>query len=144
MSSSDLGEFDTVSILLGTDDPLPLSVTVNQNLCIHTSDGCGSAPLFIYTNDLLFGGNNFNLWTAPLLVGTLTIDTAGLAEGEYSFGVSSAQETNRLGFGLSALGLGINTEPLEGAGFLNVVPEPMTLSLLGLGALALLRRRRTA
>ncbi len=82
--------------------------------------------------------------SAPLLEATLTIDTTGLAEGEYSFLVSAAEDRNRIGTGLSGLGRGFSFDPLEGAGFLNVVPEPMTLSLLGLGALALLRRRRTA
>ena len=141
VSSSDLGEFDTVAMVLGTDDPLAFSF--DYAISFRYSH-YPPARFFIYTNDINFGGNNFNLWTAPLLVGTLTIDTTGLAEGNYSFGVSSSEEANRVGVGLSALGAGFNTEPLEGVGLLNIVPEPATLALLGVGSVALLRRRRIA
>jgi hypothetical protein len=40
-------------------------------------------------------------------------------------------------------GDGINVDPVEGGVIIHQIPEPMTLSLLGLGGLALLRRRRS-
>ena len=145
VSSSDLGEFDTVNLLLGTDDPLDLVVTYDADWLASTSlPPADPLPFFVYPVDLNFGGSNFGLWTAPLLVATLSIDTTGLAEGQYSFLVSAAEETIRAGVGLSSLQIGFSSEPLEGVGLLNVVPEPATLALLGIGAVTLLRRRRIA
>ena len=76
-------------------------------------------------------------------MGTLTVGTEGLDVGEYEVLVDSLRD-----FDWSVIGLAtrteFSTETLSGSALVNVVPEPMTLSLLGLGALALLRRRRTA
>ena len=46
--------------------------------------------------------------------------------------------------GLSELALGAASEHLFGQAIVHVVPEPATVTLMGLGALCLLRRRRVA
>lgn len=145
VQTSDLGSFDTVSMLLGSHDGL--AMTVEYDAAFEAS--CSLPPaaptaFFVYTTDLNFGGNNFGMWQAPLLVGTLTIDTTGLAEGSYQFGVSSAYETDTIGSGLSSLAAGFDAEPLEGMGTLRVLPEPATLSMLAIGGLLAAFRRRMA
>jgi hypothetical protein len=145
ISESTLGGFDTVSLLLGSDDGLAMTVEYAQSFVDTTSlPPAAPTPFGVYASDLNFGGNNFGGWQAPLLIGTLTIDTTGLAEGTYSFGVSAAEETNRIGSGLSSLALGFESEGVEGSGRLNVVPEPATLAMLALGAAAAAFRRRMA
>lgn len=71
----------------------------------------------------------------PLTVGTLVVDTDGLALGSYNVFVNSQD-------GVSMLGSEMDFDPLVSMGTVRIVPEPAALALLGLGGLAALRRRR--
>lgn len=136
--SDTLGDIQGADVVLGSDDVA---------FGFQYSDEWGSAmvnvstpsPLGIFPFDLFVGGNGpLPIGLSSILLGTVTVETTGLAEGQYSIFVDSSRD------GFSSIGLGTTFDPISGTGLINVVPEPMTLSLLGLGALALLRRRRTA
>jgi len=96
------------------------------------------APFGMYNQDIFVGGNTPTVAAgyASLLVGTLTIDTTGLPPN-----TNYALEINPNVFP-SVLGNSPNSEPLAGSTILHVIPEPASLMLVGLGAAAMLRRRR--
>ena len=68
-------------------------------------------------------------------MGTVTVDTSGLPDGDYHIEVSSAFD------GVSAVGFGTEVEPLSGSAIIHI-PEPMTVLLLAAAGL-LWRSRRT-
>ena len=145
VSDSTLGTFDTVSLLLGSHDGLNMTFEYAQSFVASTSlPPAPPTPFGVYTTDLIVGGNNFAGWQAPLLVGTLTIDTMGPWWGSYTFGVSTAEEIELTGTGLSGLAMGFDSEGVEGMGRLDAnVPEPATLFILAIGGgLVTLSRRR--
>ncbi len=73
----------------------------------------------------------------PMLIGMLTVDAARLSVGDFSVIVNS--DMNRTGVLVHPR---TSTEGLFGMAELNAIPEPATLSLLGLASLTLLRFRR--
>ncbi|MCH7840883.1 MAG: hypothetical protein IID38_11710 [Planctomycetes bacterium] len=74
----------------------------------------------------------------PLLLGSLTVDAAGLAIGEYAVIVDPDRDG-----GLSIVGLrGGAFESLNGMGVVRVIPDPGTLTLLALATMGLGRLKR--
>lgn len=140
LSAETLESFNVASVLPASNDLQILSFDYAQSWI-----DANALPLIpplatgIFPSDLFFGGFLSAPASGSVLIGTLTVGAGGLDIGEYEVFVDSSRD-----FGTSSIGLNAEFETLSGSALVNVVPEPMTFSLLGLGALALLRRRRTA
>jgi len=95
----------------------------------------------------IWGGASYEVFVSPVAVAGLTISKgSGAAPG----GGATAAADNRTPFGLQMsvmAGDVVDFHVGGGSGGeyrIEQIPEPMTMSLLGLGALGLLRRRRSA
>ena len=71
-----------------------------------------------------------------ILLGTMRIDTAALAPGDYEFTVDS-----NLDSGISVITHFGDPELLFGQGVIHVVPEPGMLAILALGSVTLATHR---
>jgi hypothetical protein len=88
--------------------------------------------------DLNVGGIQFlRVLTAPLSIGTLSVDTSSAAPGTYEVIVSAAEEQRRVGIALSLVASGSTIEPLQGLATITVVPEPSAILLLVVGVLGI-------
>jgi hypothetical protein len=81
-------------------------------------------------------------YTSPHTIGTFILDTTAMPPGTYELITSTAWES-QVGEPNSGLNfLGGPIEPLEGAATLTIVPEPASLLLLTLAAVAAVMPRR--
>ncbi len=104
----------------------------------------GLGPWYKFDVDIgvinLFGTPIAAWMDFPALVGTISVDASGLGLGEYHIIVDSELDNGRSA--LANSNLGSDSEGLFGMATVNVIPEPTTLSLLGLAALGLISRLR--
>jgi len=152
VAATDLAGFDTVSILFGSLDGLEMRFVYDPQFVATTTEPPPTpAPLGVYplvragaTDLRVEGRNDGPPWLAPLLVGTLTIDTSTL---QGNFGtlvqVNPAMEVSVLGSAVSMVANGPWQDPLTGYVPSGADPaEPATILLLGIGGLVAARRRR--
>lgn len=124
--------FESVDAIVGTDGGITLD----------SFDWAAFEDRFfdsiVPDTDFYDSGIKFGYFGSPqspgLVLGTLTA-TAPDVVGTYEIMVDSERDGGRSGLGATA-------EPLFGSVVVNVIPEPATCSLLALGALGLIRRRK--
>lgn len=127
------GVISAISMDLGSNDGLDVSFALGAALSGWVPAPAVSDSNAVYADGVFIDGFTLLGPTAvPVLLGVMTVDAAGLAGGMYGFEVSGQ-------FGGTTPGA---RDPIEGAGMVNVIPEPASLSLLALGALGLIRRRK--
>lgn len=134
IASSVLDLIDSADMIVGSDD---LAIT-NWVFADFTRFFESSEPnTEFYSSGWKFGF--FGPPTSPtdFLLGTLTVDTTGVADGDYTVVIDAARDNER-----SSGAFGTDTDGMFGTAIVHIIPEPTTLSLLGLAALGLIRRRR--
>ncbi len=157
VASTEMATFDSVGLLMGLDElslGLEFEYAPSFRESVARCDSCTGwwgpappAPFGVWPSDLFVGGNRFRLplWGgAPLLIGTLTIDTTGLPAGtSFDVFVDGIQEIEEVGAALSFVALGTaEPEPLRGFARVNVVPEPGMLAMMGVAVAAAIGWRR--
>ena len=156
IASTSAAAFEAVGLLIGSlDSDVGLSFVYDGAYAASATSLPTPAMMGVYGMfggvDLGVGGNNAITpgWSAPLIVGTLTVDTSSLALGDTrEIQVDANWELANAAYAFSfALPFGgtpfVDEEPLSGgSGKFTMVPEPATLALMALGGIAVLRRRR--
>ncbi len=128
--------FDAVDIVFGAEQVPFMGFDYDSTWPFATAE----PPAFnigIYPHDMYVTSNDANLATSPRAFGTVMVDPRDLAPGDYIIQVNHAIDGDFSQ--LLARGTG---DPLLGSAVLRVVPEPASLSLLALGALAALHLRK--
>jgi len=137
VSVESLTEFDAADLVIGSDDVTDLTFSYSDAwMAAMSSVAPVSYDNSLYLQDALLSSNNSTPVGASLLVGTLTVDTTGLADGDYIVKVDPSVD------GFSALWLSGVDDPLAGSGMVHVVPEPFSLALLSMAVIAGYLRRR--
>ncbi|MCK4657898.1 MAG: hypothetical protein KAV82_00105 [Phycisphaerae bacterium] len=140
----DLPAFEYAFILIGSDGATDLDFAYHQDWISAFDSVVG--PSFddegVYAQEVSVGGNVFPpLWgVTSLAVGTLTIDTTGMADGDYTATVDYSRDDDRSKLLWHDEATFI--DPLSGTFNFTIVPEPAGPGLLALCALAMLRKRR--
>lgn len=116
IQATDLTEFDTIDLIFGSDlADLGLSFEYDADL-VMDFDALPGAPVLVFPSDLFVGGFNALRWRAPLLLGTLRVDTGALNPGTYDgiVAIRPQLEADLAGTTVSNVGLGGEVEAISG------------------------------
>jgi len=131
--------FDAVDMVIGSDLPIQGWVFSPATLSSFSS------TLFlpeggVFDNDIFVNATNATAVGSGIVFGTVTLNPPATMSIGQTFDVFVNNDIDTF----SGLTLGGAGDPLNGSALVTVVPEPATLSLLGLGLLGFLRRRFAA
>lgn len=139
LHSADGAGFETVDMVIGSDlaiqgwafSPAALSSFTST---LFLDDGG------VFDKDIFVNATNQTAVGSGILFGTVTLNPPA----SMSIGQTFDVFVNAGIDGFSGLGRGGVGDPLNGSARVTVVPEPATMTLLGLAAVGLIRRRRAA
>jgi MYXO-CTERM domain-containing protein len=137
VSLEEMADFSTARVVLASMDLQMADWVYNPDWLAAMAFPVVEDPPGVFPNERLVGGNllfTSEAWT----VGTLEVGTDGLPFGDYTVFVDG--DTDGIS-GLYDMGDTV-IETLAGSAVVSVIPEPGALVLLGVGGLAVLRRRR--
>jgi len=125
------GGFNLADVVIGSDD-LPAD---RGRLHFSYSDAWrlkfanvspSRTAVGVYAQDIYVGGNNPTSVGGSCSLGTLTVDTGGLKDGDYRIRIDGSFD------GISGVGFNDTVEPLVGVATIHI-PEPASLLILVLG-----------
>ena len=133
--------FQSIDILLGSNGLDLVSFTFDPGLVFAFSEVTPNPGFGVYASEIKLGGFAIGpiAVAGPTLVGSLVVRGLEASIDNFSVIVDGFNDGDR-----SVAVLGAVRDPLVGTGFVNVIPEPATITLLALASLALVRRRRKA
>lgn len=136
LSVQTLAEFNLADLIIGSNEVPDLSFEFSPAWTAAMSTLTG--PMYdngFYAQDVYVGGSSTASVGTSLLLGTLTVKTDGLPDGDYIISIDGANDAT------SVLGMNADSEELNGFGTIHI-PEPSCLGLLlAAGFIACLRRR---
>ncbi len=138
--------YDFADVLFGSDDVEITDLIFSAEWLAAFSFQAPFAfnPLGVWSSELFSSSTNAGAVGPVLSMGQLVVDPTGLGLTKEDAGTQLLVfvDNKPVGFVLSQVGVAAATDPLFGIGIINVVPEPASIVLLGLAALALIRRRK--
>ncbi|MCP4591094.1 MAG: PEP-CTERM sorting domain-containing protein [bacterium] len=136
-----LGDFDAAFALIGSDSATNLSFSFSTDWTTEfsTTYGPTNADGGLYAQGVYVGGEGGS-GVGGITMGTLTIDTTGMLDGDYTVEIDSGYDDDTSGL-YSGYGEEEDFEDLYGVFDFTIVPEPSGLALMALGVVAMLRRR---
>lgn len=132
--------FQSLDVLFGANELDLVDFVIETTLSFGFINVDTNPVTGVYADEILAGGFAFAAIPAvgPVLFGSLTVEAAGLGYGNYEIIVDGFNDGDR------SVAVNVTRDILAGVGSINIVPEPATITLLGLASLALIRRRRQA
>lgn len=131
---SSLPGFDAADVVIGSNEATDLAFSYSSQWTSAFSTV--TTPTFdngIYAQDVFVGGNHSTSVGTSLLLGTVTVNTAGMANGAFQVRIDNSVD------GVSTLAQSGTPEPLNGTGAFTIGPQPVpTLGSWGIMVLSLL------
>lgn len=125
IAATDLADFDAIDVLLSSDLAglnlaFSYDATFNPSLIASDPTALGS-----FSSDILIGGFKIDGWQAPVVLGTLSVDTTALSPATYSEAIGArSQREQEVGLGtFSKVTSGVDSEPLSGTADI-VITDP--------------------
>jgi hypothetical protein len=135
-----ISEFSALGLVAGVDGGPDVGFTLEPDFLAAFTFVVVDVPgPGVYGSDIFVDGFGLSALALPRLIGVLSVDATGADLGDYSIIVDSGFDAGRSAIG-DPTG---NSDTLLGSATFTVIPEPATLTLLGLAALGFLRRRKT-
>jgi len=126
------GGFNTADIVIGSDTAADVAFAYSASwLSAFSNVTPITSDTGFYAQDVYVGGNNAGTVGASLVLGTVTIDTAGMSAGVHHIKVDHVID------GVSTVGLAGVPESLTGIGAFEIAPPIPAMSHWGVAILGL-------